>query len=114
MKRIMEDKHGSPIECKLNESVDGFGIPGSEKLAEDSQIAEGERHDYKGLLAGLMDAVEVHMAIQAGTAEEGAEDPLVMVMDATKEALAPKDDEGSKGSEDDAPVPMELEAPAVE
>lgn len=106
MKNIREDKYGWPTEAKaLSEDVSEFGLPDVEVQAEDATVDEAKRINYKGLLEELMSAVETHMQVMSGTAEEGTEDPLEMVMMATKEALEPPKEggEGSKGSKDAMP-----------
>lgn len=94
----------------LSESVDGFGLPMSE---------EGKRHDYKGLLASLMAAVEKHMELMAnpGEAEGEEEDPLPAALEATKEALEPEEEEGGESDEEEAgemlDVPSDEAAPEM-
>ena len=106
-KVIKEDKFGFPVERNLSEEVSEFGIPGV--LSEDVALDEAARINYKGLLSDLMAAVETHMMIMAGTAEEGAEDALEAVLAATKEALEPKEGE-AEGEESEEPK----EEPAAE
>jgi hypothetical protein len=98
-KVIKEDKFGWPKESLLTEEVNEFGIPGEGKISEETSIAEAARINYKGLLGDLIAAVDMHMAIMAGTAEAEAVDSLETVLAATKEALEPKEEPGEGNEE---------------
>jgi hypothetical protein len=87
---------------RLTESLDAFGLP-----QEEASMDEAKRINYKGLLNDLLAAVDTHLAVMAGTAEEGTEDTLEAVLAATKEALEPKEetppDEGGEPTPEPEP-----------
>lgn len=85
----------------LTENLDGFGLPQEEAAMDEARV------QYKNLLMSLLDAVDLHMQIMAGSAEEGAVDTLSDVVAATKEALAPKEEPAEDGVVPEAPAEEE-------
>lgn len=88
---------------QITESLDNFGLP----IAEAKK--KKDEPNFEKLLKELMAAVEDHMQIMSGVAEEGVEDHLEACLAATKEALNPEEGEEEKKEEPEAEQELEPE-----